>query len=299
MDDPSTLMIFLSVGVTALVVLVIVVLVLNLTNHGSSSGGGGTVGGGKAIPIESYPFEKNSAPWYSFDGGDPAISAKDGTLKIHLKGNATGASSGGGFKANPYKAFPATAVRFGYNVYFPSGFDWRKGGKLPGVCFGTGTNCATGSEWSRDAGSFRLMWREDGQAIGYAYLAITDKGSDAGNKAMKDQGPSFQKSVRLNQTNKSGLDIWHKNGTRLSFTTGWNRVDMYLVMNSPDSKNGEIHLTVNGKQNVVKDARMRVSDKVKFNSVNIVAFRGGNGNEWESNSDSYLEFKDFTISSSS
>jgi hypothetical protein len=218
-------------------------------------------------------------------------------LRITLVKNATGGSSGGGFKANPHKTFPATGVQFGYSVHFPDDFSWKKGGKLPGVCWGTSSSeCATGSNWSKQSGSFRVMWREDGQAIGYAYLAVTGSGSKAGNTAMKDQGSQFTKMVRLNQSNKSGLDIWHTNGTKLQFKKGWNTVNMRLVMNSPGKKDGTIELTVNGTTNTVTDAQLRLSDSVKFNSANIVAFRGGNGEAWEGDTDTSLQFKNFTIS---
>lgn len=220
-------------------------------------------------------------------------------LRFPLSKNATGHSSGAGFKANPFTMFPTTGVELGYRVYFPPGFDWSKGGKLPGVCWGKQTNdCATGSEWSTTSGSFRVMWRENGQAIGYAYLALTNKASNAGNKAMQmNQGPDFTKAVRLNQTNKSGLDIWHKTGRQLQLKTGWNTVLMQLKMNDPKGANDEIRLTINGVTNTVKDASLRSDDAIKFNMVNIVVFRGGNGSDWESNRDSYVDLDSFSVRS--
>lgn len=115
----------------------------------------------------------------------------------------------------------------------------------------------------------------------------------------KGQGPQFTKSVRLNASNKSGLDIWHKDGTPLQFKKGWNTVWMRLRMNTPGSANGEMTLDINGQRNTVTDAVLRTDDTVKFNSLNIVAFRGGNGSDWEGDRDTDLEFQDFRIRSTS
>ena len=290
----------ISVVVMAILALVIVLVVRNQSGGGGGGGGGGgSVGSGSPIPIGTYPFPKGKEPWYSHTGGHAAISAHNGNLRIQLKKNSTGGTSGGGFKANPYNTFPTTGIEFGYRVYFPEDFEWKKGGKLPGVCWGTSSSdCATGSNWSTTSGSFRVMWRESGQAIGYAYLAVVGSGSNAGNQAMqKDQGPGFTKSVRLNSSNKSGLDIWHNDGTPLQFNKGWNTVWMRLRMNTPGSSNGEITLDINGQRNTVTDAVLRLDDSVRFNSLNIVAFRGGNGAEWEGNRDTYLDFRDFTLRS--
>lgn len=303
MDDSSGLILLFSIGgsivVTLIVILVLVVILVTRSSGGGGidGGGGGGGGSGQSIPIGSYPFPKNTAPWYTETGGNNAISASDGILKIQLKKHSTGGSSGGGFKANPHKTFPCNGVELSYMVKFPDDFDWKKGGKLPGVCWGTGSwDCSTGSNWSTRTGSFRVMWRESGQAIGYAYLAVTGSGSHAGNTAMDlGHGDAFKKSVRLNQSNKSGLDIWHKHGTQLQFKKGWNTVTMRLEMNTPGSADGVLSLTVNGNTNTVKDAILRTDKKTQFNNANIVAFRGGNGKDWEGDTDTHLEFKNFTI----
>jgi hypothetical protein len=292
----------ISVVVMAILALVIVLVVRNQSGSsggGIGGGGGGSVGSGTSIPIGTYPFPRGKDPWYADSSGHSAISATNSTLRIQLKKNSTGGSSGGGFKANPFKTFPTTGVEFGYRVYFPEDFEWKKGGKLPGVCWGKNSgDCATGSKWSTTAGSFRVMWRESGQAIGYAYLAVVGSGASAGNRAMEqDQGPGFTKSVRLNSSNKSGLDIWHKDGTPLQFNKGWNTVWMRLRMNTPGSANGELTLDVNGQKNTVTDAVLRLDESVRFTSLNIVAFRGGHGADWEGDRDTSLEFRDFTLRS--
>jgi hypothetical protein len=62
----------------------------------------------------------------------------------------------------------STEISMSYRLKFSPGFDWKKGGKLPGLCGGEGKGnaaCPVGcSTVSKDRGfSTRLMWREDGR----------------------------------------------------------------------------------------------------------------------------------------
>ena len=69
---------------------------------------------------------------------------------------------------------PGTEYSMSYKLKFSEDFDWTRGGKLPGMCGGEGENgaaCPVGcSSVSKDRGfSMRLMWREDGAIVTYAY----------------------------------------------------------------------------------------------------------------------------------
>lgn len=55
-----------------------------------------------------------------------------------------------------------------YSVFFPAGFEFVKGGKLPGL-YGGKTGC-TGGDLAIDCFSTRLMWREAGQGELYLYV---------------------------------------------------------------------------------------------------------------------------------
>lgn len=59
----------------------------------------------------------------------------------------------------------AKEVSFAYSVWFEHGFEFNKGGKMPGVYGGTSEESATGCSGGRQEGrddcfSSRLMWRE-------------------------------------------------------------------------------------------------------------------------------------------
>lgn len=73
---------------------------------------------------------------------------------------------GSEFYAAPLDVSKASNVTFEYKVFFPSDFEWVKGGKLPGL-YGGHTGCSGGNA-ALDCFSTRLMWRTGG--AGELYL---------------------------------------------------------------------------------------------------------------------------------
>lgn len=73
---------------------------------------------------------------------------------------------GADFYASPLNLDDARSVTLEYSVFFPSGFQWVKGGKLPGL-YGGHMTCSGGDD-ATTCFSTRLMWREDG--AGELYL---------------------------------------------------------------------------------------------------------------------------------
>lgn len=75
---------------------------------------------------------------------------------------------GSEFYAKPLDISKANNVTLEYKVFFPSDFDWVKGGKLPGL-YGGHTRCS-GGDLALDCFSTRLMWRAGG--AGELYLVM-------------------------------------------------------------------------------------------------------------------------------
>jgi hypothetical protein len=73
---------------------------------------------------------------------------------------------GSQFYAAPLDLRHARSVTFAYSVFFPSDFEWVKGGKLPGL-YGGRTGCS-GGDAADDCFSTRMMWRRGG--AGELYL---------------------------------------------------------------------------------------------------------------------------------
>jgi hypothetical protein len=73
---------------------------------------------------------------------------------------------GASFYASPLELSSATNVSLQYSIFFPTDFNWVRGGKLPGL-YGGRTGCSGGTD-AKDCFSTRLMWRSGG--IGELYL---------------------------------------------------------------------------------------------------------------------------------
>ncbi|HEY5039276.1 MAG TPA: hypothetical protein VIJ93_09420, partial [bacterium] len=97
----------------------------------------------------------------AFDGHSLRVKYSKGTF-----------SSGGGFQCltdfSKFPIEPQESLYFRYYVRFDPGFDFVKGGKLPGLAGGkgnTGGHKANGT----DGWSARVMWRSDGKIVQYVY----------------------------------------------------------------------------------------------------------------------------------
>ncbi|KAG0197337.1 hypothetical protein BGX28_009167 [Mortierella sp. GBA30] len=65
-------------------------------------------------------------------------------------------------------------IRLEYQMFFKPGFNWVKGGKLPGILLGSERGCNAGCSGGGSAEncfSTRMMWRKDGQGELYLYAA--------------------------------------------------------------------------------------------------------------------------------
>jgi hypothetical protein len=93
--------------------------------------------------------------------GDHSVTYPKGT-------GAPSAGKDGGFGGYyPFIKPPTyTTVSFSYEVYFPSDFEWNKGGKCHGLYFGSG---ASGGDHPKQGGSIRVMWRRNGAIDWYFY----------------------------------------------------------------------------------------------------------------------------------
>lgn len=289
MDDTELLVVVGCISVMMSSSSAIAAYLLYRRKYGKDTRSGGVGANLKGDPLPNPILSKGNAPWNTSWIGNPenlSIGKDDMTIKI--KRGIHGNRSGGAFRSNPWNKLPADQLTLSYEVYFPSEFQWTKGGKLPGVCFGTANGeCSTGGDWRPDQGSFRIMWRENGRAIGYSYMAV--KGGP--KPALEAQGTAY-KSI-TDRTERTGHDLWKKSAPGLQLIKGWNTVTMELKMNTPGKKDGTISLTVNGENRNVRDVVFRQASNVKFTNVLIQSFFGGGSNAWNSPVDTYIKYRNF------
>ena len=153
-----------------------------------------------------------------------------------------------------------------YDLKFPKGFEFKRGGKLPGMC---GGRCTTGClPIHADGWSARFMWRENGRIVLYLY--------------------------HQNRPGRCGEDF----DLNFKATPGkWFHIKSQIKIDSPDKDNGSIKIWVNGKEALEKnDLRLRgATDGALIDKFNFVTFYGGSDSIWAPNNDNYAYFDNIVI----
>lgn len=177
----------------------------------------------------------------------------------------TGLRGGGGFYTSPAILEGSDHVCLGYQVRFPDGFDFVKGGKLPGLYGGdapSGGHQADG----HNGFSLRLMWREAGQGELYTYVLE----------------PQEAYGVSMGRGN------WH-------FPRGkWVSVELEAVLNSPDERNGIVRVWIAGEP-VIERTGIAYRDTLALGVDGLMfsTFFGGTGKGWRTPRRQHVEFADF------
>lgn len=155
-----------------------------------------------------------------------------------------------------------------YKVRFPADFEFRKGGKLPGLYGGkapSGGEKVTG----RNGWSVRLMWRKKGEGELYEYI--------------------------FNKKGKYGLSVGRGDFT---FPRGrWVEIELEVRVNEPDRRNGIVRLWIDGKPVMEQDDVVFVTDRKRGTEVGLMfsTFFGGSDKSWASPRDQYADFADFRM----
>jgi len=173
--------------------------------------------------------------------------------------------SGTGFKARLLAA-GATQATLHYRVRFAAGFDFVRGGKLPGLFGGSGPS--GGRIPTADEGfSLRLMWRERGQGEVYAYLPTS-----------RGQGTSLLPGS-------------------LRFVPGhWHQLSQVLRLNTPGRDDGTLQLWQDGREvGRAGGLRLRDSAALSIDGVFFDVFFGGNDDSWAPRADTHIDFADVVL----
>jgi hypothetical protein len=160
------------------------------------------------------------------------------------------------------KLEPGKEYLLEYSVRFDSGWDFSRGGKLPGLAGATApTGCVT---TSGDGFSARLMWRQQGRLIGYMY--DIDKSEECGTPLNTDF------NFKINQ--------WHKVKQRVKLNTARNR-------------DGEVQIWVDGMEQVnTKRPLMAEAPDRRIDVVLFHSFFGGSTNDWAPSRDVTISFSE-------
>jgi hypothetical protein len=165
---------------------------------------------------------------------------------------------------------PAEEYYLSYRVRFQEGFDFRRGGKLPGLASGDGKYSNGLHPVNGDGWTARMMWLEEGRLIPYIYYVGMPKESHWGD------------SWPINTSLKPGV---------------WYTLTQRIRLNSPGKSNGIYTIWVNGKKVTQRtDMLWRYGNKGQIDSFIFSTFHGGNTPDWAPRWDCFADFDDFRIS---
>ncbi|KAF9041659.1 hypothetical protein BJ165DRAFT_1490208 [Panaeolus papilionaceus] len=183
----------------------------------------------------------------------------------------------------------ATEAVFSYRMMLQGGWDWVKGGKLPGVYGGIGDlayGCTGGRKEHRcQCFNLRPMWRKDSVGELYTYLPLSEcNAKQLGSvPPLSIQNPDYGFSVGRGSYN-------------LEFAVGnWVSIAFRVKLNDVGCENGELQLWVDGVSAIsVGGLSLRESDESKIKGMHFQTFFGGHTEEWASPKDQRAWFADVT-----
>ncbi|MCP4523649.1 MAG: hypothetical protein GY828_05550 [Candidatus Gracilibacteria bacterium] len=158
-----------------------------------------------------------------------------------------------------------TDMYFSYDVFLEEGFDFVKGGKLPGLC---GGGCPTGGSGRDDGFSARMMWRTSGDLEIYGYI--------------QDGSEKFGTSLG-------------RGAARL--TVGkWHTITQRIKLNTPNTNDGIMEYWLDGELAYSENNMNIVSDSsIKIDAIRFETFFGGSDSSWATPVDAYTQFKNFKV----
>jgi hypothetical protein len=158
------------------------------------------------------------------------------------------------------------SARLQYQIRFPPGFDWVKGGKLPGLYGGTGN---TGKVHPNGADGFttRCMWREHGRGIGYPFLPTS---------------PGDGTTICL------GKPLFAADGE-------WHSLTQEVTLNDPGENNGSIVFGYDDICVRAPDLKFRTVASLGIDGVLFQTFFGGGERSWATGVTTAVDFASFRV----
>ncbi len=191
-------------------------------------------------------------------------------------------AGGTGFYATPLQLSNATTVTLQYSIFFPKGFNFVKGGKLPGL-YGGHPSCSGGNA-AVDCFSTRFMFRTNGMGELYIYV---------------DQSKQVPALCLLPPTTVCNPAYGISAGRgAFTFSTGkWMVIKQIITLNKPRENNGKFSVYADGKLVITFDQMSwRSAANIGFIGLDFETFFGGGDPSWATPIDQYVYFKDFSIS---
>lgn len=236
-----------------------------------------------AMAKQDFPPPPSDYWYYGMDQGRSEIVDDAGSKVLRVKYPAgclgpNDSPKGCGIQIKWHLPETADTMWVGYRLQFEPGFEFVKGGKLPGLC---GGKCYTGGNTPLvgDGWSARIMWRAGGDAVQYLYFT--------------DQAGQYGDDLK-----------WDASGSQRTFVPGvWHTVLTQVILNSVPAgasegeKNGRVRSWFDGELALDVDTLRLVDfEEQKIDMFYFSTFHGGNDASWSPTVDNYVRYDDLWIS---
>jgi len=231
--------------------------------------------------------EENFAEWnakISWGFKEGLVSIAGDWLEVLYPAGSTSPGKnprgGVGIYASPVDLSGKRSVELGYNLRFGDGFDFVKGGKLPGL-YGGHTSCSGGAD-SENCFSTRFMWRRSGDGEVYAYMP-------------NDQVEGFceEPDVHCNYEygHSLGRGAWR-------FEVGVDQLlSQKVTLNTPGAMDGSVVVMLDGVEVYRREQlNIRNSAEVEVLGIMLFTFYGGSESSWAPSYDTQAYFRNFSLS---
>ena len=161
---------------------------------------------------------------------------------------------------------PTDFLHLRYYVRFAPGFDFGKGGKLPGL-YGGKASAGGKIPGGADGFSTRFMWRKNGAGGVYAYLPTSRR-----------HGTSL------------GRGNWR-------FTAGvWHSIEQEVTLNTPGKADGRIRVWFDDRRVLQQDGVVfRTAWELKIEGIFFSTFFGGDDPSWATPATTHVDFASFAV----
>lgn len=191
-----------------------------------------------------------------------SFQGRDAVECVYGKNSGTSKDPGEGgfvFTAKP-DGMSNQEIAFSWDVWYPEGFNFVRGGKYGGAFIGTGV--ASGYRHSPNGASNRIMWQKDGGIIAYVY-------------------PSSDLEQKIDGLDPEGHGVGFFNAELASALKpdAWNTIEVGTKMNT--FKNGKpqfdgtTYVVVNGKKCVQSGINWSSKPSININRFAWDSFFGG------------------------
>ncbi|MDA3892699.1 MAG: Ig-like domain-containing protein [Salinivirgaceae bacterium] len=219
------------------------------------------------------------------DEGRVYISSASGHGNVldvkYPKGGVKTANSGMHTKVTFQDGQEHDELYMSYSIYFPANFEFRAGGKLPGLAYQTEDRNM----------SLRLMWRYNGLVEYYVHYNTEPSRED------------FKASINWSLINPNDEPDGQPQPDQVKFKKGaWNHVELYYKLNTPGQNDGIMRGWLDGKLAIDitdhGDYRQPGEGDIKMNIIYLSTFFGGTDETFQPQKDEYAYFDDIIVSTS-